>query len=85
VAEGITHGLAQLLAPSRLPVAVLKPPLPGVSTSSKLGGGNALHFYTRVAVYIRGTYYVPVGKAGSPIHLVAVEEGGRPYAQPTSP
>jgi len=35
----------------------------GVSLLLKLGEGDTLHFYARVAVYIRDAYYVSVGEA----------------------
>lgn len=44
----------------------------------KFGEGYTLHFYTRVAVYIRDTYYVSVGEAGGPVYLAAAKNRGRP-------
>jgi len=87
VTECISHGSAWPTLPSPVhQVAVLNPPLRlKYPPFLKLGEGGALHFYARVAVYIRNTYYVPIGKAGGSVHLVAVKEAVRLYAQSTFP
>jgi len=58
-------------------VAVLNPLSSEYPLLLKLGEGGALHFYTRVAAYVRDTYYVSVGESTS----WRRRTGGHPCAQ----